>query len=414
MSRASRTAELLAALQLAPMEVEREQARARQQNATSRALASLVPALIEGGAGIAGDVIGAQKADARQKKKDEADERDALARIADRKATTDAQKARADAMKAKAEADKVKASTDAAEATRKAGEAAAKEKRQGAVDAVEAGAGSAAALLPTGGKRRVVGEFRPGESPLDEIERVQAESGMSLDQLGGMVDAQGLQTRKASADVKIAERKAVAPLGPKPKSPDQSLRSEKLQLEVEKLRNERAGGPGSSTDKAAKASTDKKKQQVLEVDNYVGNIKRNIKLVKDQIAKTGTFELTGPEGAVNERRLTEIATDMAKLADPGSVAREGEVMLMRKGLVDTGLGGSFTRDDTAQAVLDALAADVDRRREEAYLVRGLEMSKPPPAPDAPPPTAGAPMTDEAIAARRAAIAERLKQLRGEQ
>lgn len=374
MARRNRTAEILAAANLVPLEIAREQEQTRRASATSQALASLVPALIQGGVDIYGGVTRAQREDALQKKKDERADKDALADIAAQKATTDAQKARADAMKARAEADKVKATTDAAEATRRAEEASAKEKRQGAVGAVEAGAGSAAALLPTGGKRRVVGTFRPGESPLDEIERVQAESGVPFDQLAGMVDAQGLQTRKAAADVKIAERKAVAPTGPKPKTPEQLLRDKKLRLEVDKLENEAKGGPGSSTDKAAKASTDKKKQQVLEVDNYVGNIKRNIKLVKDQIAKTGTFELTGPEGAVNERRLTEIATDMAKLADPGSVAREGEVMLMRKGLVDTGLGGSFTRDDTAQAVLDALDADVDRRRKEAYAVRGLEMS----------------------------------------
>jgi hypothetical protein len=370
MSRASRTAELLAALQLAPLEVEREQVRARQQNATSRAIASLVPALIEGGASIAGDVIGAQKADALQKKKDERDERDALARIADRKTTAAAQTARADAMKAKAEADKVKATADAAEATRKADEAAAKSAKEATVAGIEAGAGSAAAMLPTGGKRRVVGTFRPGESPLDEVERLQAESGsnLPLEQIGGMVDRQALEDRKSLADVKVAERKANAPTGPKPPNPMQALRDEKLRLEVEQLR----GKPAA----AEKASTDKKKQQVLEVDNFVGNIKRNIKLVKDQIAKTGTFELTGPEGAINERRLTEIATDMAKLADPGSVAREGEVMLMRKGLVDTGVVGGLTRDATAQAVLDALDADVDRRRQEAYLVRGLDMGAP--------------------------------------
>lgn len=376
MSRASRTAEILAALQLAPMEVEREQARARQQNASARALASLVPALIEGGAGIAGDVVKTQQADARQKKADEADERDALARIADRKAVTDAQKARADAAKVKAEADKAKATTDAAEAERKAEEAAAKEKRQGAVDAVEAGAGSAAALLPTGGKRRVVGTFRPGESPLDEIERVQAESGVPFDQLAGMVDAQGLQTRKAAADVKIAERKAVAPTGPKPKTPEQLLRDKKLRLEVDKLENEAKGGPGSSTDKTAKATMEKKKQQVLEVDGFSANIKRNIRLVKEQIARTGTFELTGPEGAIITRRLNDIAIDLAKLKDPGSVAKETEVESERRSLVDTGFLGAFTRDDTAQAVLAELDADVDRRREEAYLVRGLEMGAP--------------------------------------
>ena len=376
MARRNRTAEILAAANLVPLEIAREQEQTRRASATSQALASLVPALIQGGVDIYGGVTKAQREDASQTKKDERADKDALARIADRKAVTDAQKARADAAKVKAEADKAKATTDAAEAERKAEEAAAKEKRQGAVDAVEAGAGSAAALLPTGGKRRVVGTFRPGESPLDEIERVQAESGVPFDQLAGMVDAQGLQTRKAAADVKIAERKAVAPTGPKPKTPEQLLRDKKLRLEVDKLENEAKGGPGSSTDKTAKATMEKKKQQVLEVDGFSANIKRNIRLVKEQIARTGTFELTGPEGAIITRRLNDIAIDLAKLKDPGSVAKETEVESERRSLVDTGFLGAFTRDDTAQAVLAELDADVDRRREEAYLVRGLEMGAP--------------------------------------
>ena len=121
---------------------------------------------------------------------------------------------------------------------------------------------------------------------------------------------------------------------------------------------------------------EKKKQQVLEVDGFSANIKRNIRLVKEQIARTGTFELTGPEGAIITRRLNDIAIDLAKLKDPGSVAKETEVESERRSLVDTGFLGAFTRDDTAQAVLAELDADVDRRREEAYLVRGLEMGAP--------------------------------------
>jgi hypothetical protein len=378
MSRASRTAELLAALQLAPLEVEREQVRARQQNATSRAIASLVPALIEGGASIAGDVIGSQKADARQKKQDERDERDALARIASRNTANSIAKTRADAAAAKAEADKVKAAADAAESTRKADEAAAKSAKETTVAGIEAGAGSAAAMLPTGGKRRVVGTFRPGESPLDEVERLQAESGsnLPLEQIGGMVDRQALEDRKSLADVKVAERKAAAPTGPKAPSRAQLMRERKTELEVEKLENEARGGPGSSRDKAARTATEKKQQQVLEVDGFSANIKRNIRLVKEQIAKSGTFELTGPEGAIITRRLNDIAIDLAKLKDPTSVARETEVESERRSLVDTGFLGAFTRDETAQAVLDALDADVDRRREEAYLVRGLDMAAP--------------------------------------
>jgi hypothetical protein len=121
--------------------------------------------------------------------------------------------------------------------------------------------------------------------------------------------------------------------------------------------------------------TDKQKQQVADVENFRTNIKDNVALLKKQVEETGTFELFGPESADMERRITSIATDMAKLADPGSVAREGEVATAKRGLFPTGTGALFTSNKTAQQVLDNLAAEVDKRAENAYRVRGL----PPPS-----------------------------------
>lgn len=126
--------------------------------------------------------------------------------------------------------------------------------------------------------------------------------------------------------------------------------------------------------------TDKQKQKVAEVENFRTNIEDNIALLKKQIEDTGTFELFGPESADMERRITSIATDMAKLADPGSVAREGEVATAKKGLFPTGTGALFTSNATALRVLDNLAAEVDKRAENAYRVRGL------PAPSKGPPS----------------------------
>jgi hypothetical protein len=373
-ARRTRTLEILTAANLLPQQLAVEQARGARDARVAQALASLVPSAISAGTGALGKLADYQaEQDLLALKRD-----DLTAKSATDKAAAAAATARAEALKVKAEADKVKAAAEAAEATRKADEAAAKSAKEATVAGIEAGAGSAAAMLPTGGKRRVVGTFRPGESPLDEVERLQAESGsnLPLEQLGGMVDRQALEDRKSLADVKVAERKATAPTGPKPKTREQLMRERKTELEVEKLENEARGGPGSSRDKAATATTEKKKQQVLEVDGFSANIKRNIRLVKDQIAKSGTFELTGPEGAIITRRLNDIAIDLAKLKDPGSVAKETEVESERRSLVDTGFLGAFTRDETAQAVLAELDADVDRRREEAYLVRGLDMGAP--------------------------------------
>ncbi len=219
MARRTRTLEILTAANLLPQQLAVEQARGARDARVAQALASLVPSAISAGTGALGKLADYQaEQDLLALKRD-----DLTAKSATDKAAAAAATARAEALKVKAEADKVKATTDASEATRKASEAAAKDRRQNAMDLIEGGAGSAAALLPTGGDRRVVGTFRPGESPLDEIERIQADSGMGLDQLAGLVDKQGLATRKAAADLKLAERKATAPLtvGPKPKTPEQ-------------------------------------------------------------------------------------------------------------------------------------------------------------------------------------------------
>jgi hypothetical protein len=186
------------------------------------------------------------------------------------------------------------------------------------------------------------------------------------------------------------------------------MRSEKLRLEVDRLRNEAAGGPGSSRANAAESAAEKKRLQVLEVENFTSNIDRNIEAVKAQIDKTGTFELTGPEGAIMDRRLTEIATDLAKLADPTSVAREGEVKLMRQGLVDSGFLGLATSNKTAKAVLDALKDDVKQRRIIAYQKRGLDLPEAAGAPAAAAMPAArtkpiSEMTDEELAAYEAAL-----------
>lgn len=296
MSRASRTAELLAALQLAPMEVEREQARARQQNATSRALASLVPALIEGGAGIAGDVIGAQKADALMAKKDAADERDALARIADRKATSDAQMARADAMKAKAEADKVKATTDAAEATRKAGEAARPQKIAGAAADVES-----EISMPGGVSQAQLEQIAVSRGlPATEWRTVLNERDANVDKL----NKEALGMRKDAAAAGLAERKAVAPLGPRPKSAEEIERQRKKDELLDEQLKQLRGKPEATA--AAQARDDAKLTTAQQED--VANIaasRRALKRITDEAAKVDPDLLSAAKNAA----LTTIGVD---------------------------------------------------------------------------------------------------------
>lgn len=360
MSRASRTAEILAAAGLAPMQLEQERIRAGRDAARSTALASLLPALIQTGAGIAGDV--AQRDLAERKFAADLEARKArdaaIVEARNARVGVDAAKAAADMAKtnAKLEADRLKAATEA-RATNIAGAASDTESlisRPGGVSQAELERVAVARGLPASDWRTVLG---------------------ARDTAVDTTAALAAKARQGEAAAQLAERKAVAPIGggAKQPSPDAAMRSEKLRLEVERLRNEAAGGPGSARANAAMSATEKKRQQVLEVENFTSNIDRNIDAIKSQIDKTGTFELTGPEGAVMDRRLTEIATDLAKLADPGSVARSDEVKLMRQGLVDSGFLGLATSNETAKAVLDALKGDVKQRRSAAYLSRGLDL-----------------------------------------
>lgn len=114
MARAQRTAELLAAAGLAPYELDLERQRTARENARTAALASLVPDLIQTGAGIAGDVaaydLDKQRIDARNKATDaklKIEEADALDRIANRQAKSAADLAKAQAEREKLERENV-------------------------------------------------------------------------------------------------------------------------------------------------------------------------------------------------------------------------------------------------------------------------------------------------------------------
>lgn len=140
---------------------------------------------------------------------------------------------------------------------------------------------------------------------------------------------------------------------------------------VETRREDKAMAIEARREEKAAATEDKKKAQVVEVENFVANIKDNINALRKQVKDTGTFEMFGSESADLERAMTNIAVDMAKLQDPGSVAREGEVALVKKGLFPTGLKALGTRNATADKILENMLSEVEKRRSNAYTVRGL-------------------------------------------
>lgn len=401
MSRASRTAEILAALQLAPMEVEREQARARQQNASARALASLVPALIEGGAGIAGDVVKTQRVEARQAKADAAKERDALARIADRKAITDAQKARADAAKAKAEADKAKATIDAAEAARKAEGEASKTTAEQSMAALRSAAGAPGASLETLIGRASVD---PGLGNLDDTA------------VAGILAEEQAKTRKEGAGATLAERKAIAPLGPKPKSPEEIRRQEVKDKIAEATLKQLEGKPEAAAAAAGKLTAGEA-ESIIELQTGQ-EILNNIEKLKKSGGAGGAPINTGPIEAVESWLRSKAGVESpekaqfkaaagAQLAEyiksisGGAVSKEERASLLEN--VPTPADDDEEFIAKLEAVRNILTTKLETKR-RAYQATGKDTSifTAPAAPAAPSKPISE-MTDEELAARRAQL-----------
>jgi len=114
---------------------------------------------------------------------------------------------------------------------------------------------------------------------------------------------------------------------------------------------------------------DKKKAAMFEVEDRRKNIQDSVTQLKAMIKDKGTYEAFGSHNQDMDRLAEQIATDMAKLMDPSSVARPAEVEAVKKSLVKPG----FTnRNETALNILDNFSNEVERRAQTAYKVRGLE------------------------------------------
>lgn len=117
---------------------------------------------------------------------------------------------------------------------------------------------------------------------------------------------------------------------------------------------------------------DKRKLITEEVEDRSRNLNDSIQMLQDTIDKYGTFELTGPQEEDMKRLVDTIATDMAKLADPNSVARPAEVELWKRNLAKVGgLQGLGMTNQTAKDILESFKGEVEKRRQHAYKVRGV-------------------------------------------
>lgn len=114
---------------------------------------------------------------------------------------------------------------------------------------------------------------------------------------------------------------------------------------------------------------EKKKAAMNEIEDRRTNIEDNLTLLEKQIGEDGTWEMMGSHNQDLDRRVETIATDVAKLQDPQSVARPAEVEMIKNNLIKSGFSN---RNATAEDILKNFRSEVNKRAANAYKIRGLE------------------------------------------
>lgn len=141
-------------------------------------------------------------------------------------------------------------------------------------------------------------------------------------------------------------------------------------LDRQDARAERRSLFGLKTEEKKEAREEKKKTALNEVEDRRRNIEDNLTLLEKQIDEDGTYEVFGSHNTDLNRRVDMIATDMAKLADPNSVARPSEVELFKQGLIQANM--AEMTNETAKKILQNFRKEVDSRAKNAYKIRNLE------------------------------------------
>lgn len=155
---------------------------------------------------------------------------------------------------------------------------------------------------------------------------------------------------------------------------DQELIFKPLQLKEQmEARKETARILGGHRDDVRKEKAaeklDKKKQQMFEIEDRRQNIDTALGELDKMIDEDGTYEMFGSHNQDLDRKVEQVATDMAKLMDPASIARPSEVEQIKKTLVQSGFQN---RNGTARDLLKNFKGEVQRRADSAYQIRGLE------------------------------------------
>jgi hypothetical protein len=164
-----------------------------------------------------------------------------------------------------------------------------------------------------------------------------------------------------------------------------ALTRRKRELEVAKLERELAEGPDSvaALERQARAerakaeltgqptAAEKKKQreQMVEIRDRSNNIQRNLAELEKLIDEEGTYNVVGAHNKKLASKIYQIAVDTAKLVDPSSVAREGEVASAQKHMLFE--PSPFIRNSTAKELIEEFRRSAAARLKSAYDVRGI-------------------------------------------
>lgn len=112
---------------------------------------------------------------------------------------------------------------------------------------------------------------------------------------------------------------------------------------------------------AVDKSAEKSKQ---ESDYRYISLKNRAQKLKDLVDQYGTVAWTGTGGAEMDSAIYQMAVDFAKLVDPDSVAREGEVAAAQKYMLpirNTTMGIPEYKNSTAKSLIDKYITDLDER-----------------------------------------------------
>lgn len=133
---------------------------------------------------------------------------------------------------------------------------------------------------------------------------------------------------------------------------------------------------GAKIAASARAPDKDQAKALAEVEDRYQSIRANIGKTKGLIVKGGTWDAMGSHNQILNQQLEAIATDMAKLSDPQSIARPSEVEAAKALLFQPSF---WAKNSTAQDALDNFMSLAQQRRDIMYRNRGMGASAGPPS-----------------------------------